>query len=219
MKKHSLRKWLNRLPIIISALALIVSVVSLVYARRDSIYTEHKDSMIITPAIAEYLDGDEIVFTLNNENSRLQALRIIFPKAVSDEELVMNTIPVSLYKRRIEFIAENYFDKQIPARDSAVTVGTGIIPVILDYEAVVYGFPQCLRENRNLIFFISKDQEISASFTNTALIQRCGYPIKCQIYWWFSKTDEKVVNQDRKDIEILLDKQLKNMYDGHVDRR
>lgn len=217
MKKHSLRRWLNRLPIIISALALIVSVVSLVYARRDSIYTEHKDSMIITPAIAEYLDGDEIVFTLNNENSRLQALRIIFPKAVSDEELVMNTIPVSLYKRRIESLAENYFDKQIPARDSAVTFGTGVIPVMLEYEAVVYGFLQRLRENRNFIFLISKDQKISASFTNTALIRRCGYPIKRQIYWRFSKTDEKIVNQDRKDIEILLDKQLKSMFNGHVD--
>lgn len=191
-----------------SLVALIVSILSFINSRNDSIYKEQKDSMIMTPAITEYLEKDEIVFTLNNENSRLQALRIIFPKAVTDHDIIINTTPVKIGKQSIEYLAENYIDKHIPTQDSMISVGTIVIPVMIDYEAVVYGFPHHLRENRNLVFFINKDRFTRAVFQNTALIQRCGYPIKRQTYWWFSKTDEKVIEQDRKDVETLLNEQL-----------
>lgn len=200
------------LPIIISIIALFVSYLSYNTSKQSLEYEINKDMMIHTPAIEENIDSLELSFSLNNDNSEIQSMRITFPCSILEEPILVNTKPIKVSKHYLEQLAENYLCKFLETKDSVVTLGTFAIPIIIDYSAIVYGFPQSLRENRFFIFhFYSYDNAIKLGFSNTYLINIYGYPIKKHTFYtgpFSSPLEEKIKIQDQIDIQELLRGQL-----------
>ncbi|MCE8921501.1 hypothetical protein [Bacteroides ovatus] len=203
------------LPIIVSIIALVVSFLSYQTSKQSYEYGIHKDMMVHTPAIKENIDSLSISFSLNNENSELQGISITFPDNISSTPLLINTKPVRINKYYLEMLAKNYLSEFIEAKDSTVSVGTFAIPVMIDYSAIVYGFPQELRESRLLVFNLYFDDNVkNVTFSNSFLNGRCGYPLRNHTFytWIFSSSlDEKIKNQDQKDVQELLKSQLEKI--------
>ena len=198
------------LPIIISIIALVVSFLSYQTSKQSYEYGISKDMMIYTPAIKENVDSLNISFALNNENSELQGVNITFPNEVSG-----NTKPIEISRGYLEMLAKNHLNKFVEARDSTIIVGTFAIPVMIDYAAIVYGFPQQLRENRLLVFNLHLYDDVrNVTFSNSFLNGRCGYPLKNHTFYtgiFSSSLDEKIKNQDQKDVQELLKSQLEEI--------
>lgn len=203
------------LPIIISIIALVVSFLSYQTSKRSYEYGINKDMMIYTPAIKENVDSLNISFALNNENSELQGVNITFPNDISDSPLLINTKPIEFSRSYLEMLAKNHLNKFVKVRDSAIIVGTFAIPVMIDYAAIVYGFPQQLRENRFLVFNLHLyDNVRNVTFSNSFLNGRCGNPLKSHTFYtgiFSSSLDEKIKNQDQKDVQELLKNQLEEI--------
>ena len=195
------------LPIIISVIALIISYLSYYTSKQSFEYGISKDMIIHTPAIKEKIDSLELSFNLNNDNSELQGICITLPNSIQEKPIFVNTKPINL-----EQLAKNYLYEFVEAKDSVVIVGTFAIPIIIDYSAIVYGFPQTLRENRLLVFNLHFcDNIFDLSFSNTYLISRCGYPLKNHTFYtgvFSSPLEEKIKKQDQIDIQELLKGQL-----------
>lgn len=171
------------LPIIISVIALIISYLSYYTSKQSFEYGISKDMIIHTPAIKEKIDSLELSFNLNNDNSELQGICITLPNSIQEKPIFVNTKPINLSKHYLEQLAKNYLYEFVEAKDSVVIVGTFAIPIIIDYSAIAYGFPQTLRENRLLVFNLHFcDNILDLSFSNTYLISRCGYPLKIILF-------------------------------------
>lgn len=200
------------LPIIISVIALIISYLSYYTSKQSFEYGISKDMIIHTPAIKEKIDSLELSFNLNNDNSELQGICITLPNSIQEKPIFVNTKPINLSKHYLEQFAKNYLYEFVEAKDSVVIVGTFAIPIIIDYSAIVYGFPQTLRENRLLVFNLHFcDNILDLSFSNTYLISRCGYPLKNHTFYtgvFSSPLEEKIKKQDQIDIQELLKGQL-----------
>lgn len=108
--------------------------------------------MVHTPAIKENIDSLELSFNLNNDNYEIQSMCITFPCSILEKPILVNTKPIKVNNNYLELLAENYLCEFLENRDSVVVLGTFAIPAIIDYSAIVYGFPQSLRENRFFIF-------------------------------------------------------------------
>jgi hypothetical protein len=203
------------LPIIISIIALVISFLSYQTSKQSYDYGVNKDMMIYTPAIKENVDSLNILFFLNNENSELQGISITFPNDITDSPLLLNSKPVELSTFYLETMARNYLSKFVKVRDSTELFGTFAIPVMMDYSAIVYGFPQQLRENRLLVFnFNLYDDITNVTFTNSFLKGRCGYPLKMHYFYtgpFSSPLRSKIKSQDQKDVQELLMNQLEEL--------
>jgi hypothetical protein len=83
---------------------------------------------------------------------------------------------------------------------------------MMDYSVIVYGQPTFLRENRLFLFEIIYHDDIEeVNFKNSFLEQRYGYPLKAHNFYTgpFSHSlEEKIAEQDKKDVQELLIKQL-----------
>lgn len=203
------------LPIIISIIALVVSILSYQTSKQSYEYGISKDMMIYTPAIKENVDSLNISFALNNENSELQGVSITFPNDILDKQLLINTKPVEISRSYLEMLAKNHLNKFVEVRDSTIIAGIFAIPVIIDYAAIVYGFPQQLRENRLLVFNLHLYDDVrNVTFSNSFLNGRCGYPLRSHTFYtgiFSSSLDEKIKNQDQKDVQELLRSQLEKI--------
>lgn len=203
------------LPIIISIIALVVSFLSYQTSKQSYEYGISKDMMIYTPAIKENVDSLNISFALNNENSELQGVSITFPNDILDKQLLINTKPIEISRSYLEMLAKNHLNKFVEVRDSTIIVGTFAIPVMIDYAAIVYGFPQQLRENRLLVFNLHLYDDVrNVTFSNSFLNGRCGYPLRSHTFYtgiFSSSLDEKIKNQDKKDVQELLRSQLEKI--------
>lgn len=210
--KKIIKHITTRLPIIISIIAVFVSYLSYYTSKQNFDYEMNKDMMMHTPAIEENIDSLELSFSLNNDHSEIQSMRITFPCSILEEPILVNTKPIKVNKHYLELLAENYLYKFLETKDSIVVLGTFAIPIIIDYSAIVYGFPQSLRENRLFIFNLySHNNIIKLSFSNTYLINRCGYPLKTHTFYtgpFSSSLEDRIKIQDQKDIQELLSGQL-----------
>lgn len=198
------------LPIIISVIALIISYLSYIHQNRVLSMELVKIWQFIRQQ--EKIDSLELSFNLNNDNSELQGICITLPNSIQEKPIFVNTKPINLSKHYLEQLAKNYLYEFVEAKDSVVIVGTFAIPIIIDYSAIVYGFPQTLRENRLLVFNLHFcDNILDLSFSNTYLISRCGYPLKNHTFYtgvFSSPLEGKIKKQDQIDIQELLKGQL-----------
>lgn len=200
--------WFNIVTLCFSLLAIFISYFSYEITKQALQFDEAKDSMEKTPAISETTDSVAIYFKSNNPSSELQVLQIDFPDSFSQDILSATTKPLQLSRFRIETIARNFLKNNVKSSDSTLMVGQFRLPVMINYNAIVFGQPYDLRENRFLLFSFafSNDYE-KVEFDNSFLIQRCGYPIKSQFHWklpWADVPQEKIVKQDHLDVESLL---------------
>ena len=174
-------------------------------------YEVSRDMLIYTPTIKENVDSIDVSFTLNADNAELQGLTIVFPDEISNYSISINTKPIKLSKARMEILAERFISKYIKPNNSIQSVGTFSIPVMIDYSCIVYGFPQSLRENRFLVFNIFCDGYLKVSYSNSVLINRCGFPLKQHNFYtgpFSSSLEDKIRKQDWEDVQKLLSKQL-----------
>lgn len=210
MKNISLLfKWL---PIIISIIALIISIFSYFLSKNIFEYEQEINMFKNTPAIKEEIvDPNTISFTLNSENAELQSVTIVFPSEISDNPISINTKPIQLSKTALETRAQTIINDLIIPKDSCVYFGHFSIPIMIDYSAIVYGFPISLRENRFLIFEIYYENSIQINYSNSYLINKCSYPlVKHNFYTgpFSNPLKEKIYKQDKEDVQILLKNQL-----------
>lgn len=195
----------------LSVFALIVSCRSYKLAERISEYEQNRDMLIYTPALKEYIDSTDIEFVLNAENAELQGVNMTFPSSVRETPIVINTKPVKLSKTAVEVLAEEVVRDFIMPKDSFVSFGTFSIPVMIDYSAIVYGFPQTLRENRLLIFDIYCNDYLEIDYSNSFLIKKCGFPLKSHHFYtgpFASSLEDRIRERDREDVLMLLKEQL-----------
>lgn len=119
--------------------------------------------------------------------------------------------PLSLNKWLIEHIAKEYAQNKFKANDSTVLIGNFQIPIVIDYGAIVYGFPHQLRENKALVFLLHADSEdFKVEYSNSILINRIGYPVKPHTFTYLTKESlqNKIYRQDSIDIQDILNSQL-----------
>ena len=82
---------------------------------------------------------------------------------------------------------------------------------MIDYSAIVYGFPQTLRENRYLIFDVYCGDHLKIDYSNSFLINKCGFPLKSHRFYigpLASSLEGKIIERDREDVLMLLAEQL-----------
>ena len=161
-----LSSWI---PTVISIIALIVSCCSYRLSEKVYEYEQNRDQLIYTPAIKEVTDSADILFMLNSENSELQGINITFPSSIRETSISINTKPIRLSKIAVEILAEKIVSSFIVPKDSIVSIGNFFIPVMIDYSAIVYGFPQTLRENRLLIFDMYCGDYLRITYSNSYL--------------------------------------------------
>lgn len=204
----SISVWL---PIIISLIALIISIFSYRLSERTYEYEKSRDMLIYTPSIKESVDSLDISFTLNADNAELQGMTIIFPCDITNNPVSINTKPIRLSKISMEILAEQIVSKYIKPTDSIESVGVFSIPVMIDYSSIVYGFPQSLRENRLLMFNIFCDDYLKVTYSNSYLINKCTFPLKQHYFYtgpFASSLEGRVRKQDEEDVQELLKEQL-----------
>lgn len=197
--------------IILSIIALIVSCRSYKLSEKTADYERSRDMLIYTPALKENIDSTDIEFTLNVENAELQGINITFPNNIRETPIVINTKPVKLSKISVEVLAEEVVRNFIMPKDLFVSVSTFSIPVMIDYSAIVYGFPQTLRENRYLIFDVYCDDYLKIDYSNSFLISKCGFPLKSYRFYtapFASSLEDRIKARDREDVLMLLKEQL-----------
>ena len=205
------KSWQTWLPIVLSAVAILISYWSYSVSQKALEYEKYRDAVMNTPAIKECIDSSDVLFSLIGENSELQCMNIIFPSEIENEILNLNTKPIKLSKKALEIRAQGLAEKLFIPKDSIVTMGTLSIPVVIDYSAIVFGLPQSLRENRLFIFNIHCNEYVNVSYSNSYLINRCSFPLKSRYFYTglFSKPlNESVVRRDQEDIQSLLKEQL-----------
>lgn len=210
MKKWFLKNVFNILTLLISIIALFVSYQALKISESELLYKIEYDSFLLTPALTESIDSSEIIFSLNNE-AQLQMLNIIFPSNFVESDLKRISKPISFSKPRIENIAYHFLKDKILIQDSIETVGQLALPVMIEYSCIVKGSSQSLRELRYFIFDVFGTDKLHIEYINSALINRCGYPIKKQNHWkipFTNLSDEKIMKQDSVDVVNTLDKLL-----------
>ncbi len=213
MNKENKRKTLlDLIAIFISAFALVISALSFWVSNKTLDYEVEKDSFFNTPAISENIDSLDIIFGLNNTQCEIQAMRIIFPTELSKYNIEILTKPISINRQSLDFVAHKYLDDRLQKRDSIMSIGVFALPVIFEYSAIVFGVQQDLRENRNLLFHIINNNDLSVKYSNSFLLQRSGYPIKKQLHIAlpFGKPiEKKIYDKHMEDVYELLDEQLK----------
>lgn len=213
--KNKFKFTSTTLSIFISIIALMISILSYQTSKQSYEYGISKDVMIHTPAIKENVDSLNISFALNNEHSELQEVNITFPNDISDYPLLINTKPIEISKSYLEMLAKNYLNKFVVVKDSIAIVGTFSIPVMIDYSAVVYGFPQQLRENRLLVFNLYFYNNVrNVTFSNSFLSRRSRYPLKSHTFYtgiFSSCLEDKIRKKDQKDVQELLKIQLEEI--------
>lgn len=205
------KSWQTWLPIVLSAVAILISYMSYIISQKAFEYEKDRDIFINTPAIKEDINNEQILFLLNGDNAELQSMSITFPTEIDNEALCINTKPTELSKMALEIRVQNLAEKLFIPQDSLITMGVLSIPVMIDYSAIVYGFPQSLRENRLFIFNIYCDETVKVSYSNSYLINRCPFPLKSHYFYsrFFSKPlEERVIKQDYEDVQKLLKAQL-----------
>lgn len=190
----------------------VVSYWSYRAARQSLEFEEEKSSFEATPALTESLDSVYVHFSSNNENSELQFLQINFPDSFSDRLITLNTKPLKVNKFELELLAINYLKHKIAVNDSTSMAGQMALPVLMDYNVVVYRRSFNLRENRLLLYtFVLSNDYSKVTFTNSFLTKRFGFPIKKQFHWKIPFTDlegDRIVAQDKIDVENLLNAQF-----------
>ena len=203
-----LNKWGS---ITLSIIALIISYRSYQLSKYISEYERNRDMFIYTPALRENIDSTDIEFILNAESAESQGITITFPSNIRETPIDINTKPVKLSKTAVEVLAEEVVRDFIMPKDSFVSVGTFSIPVMIDYSAIVYGFPQTLRENRYLIFDVYCDDYLKIDYSNSFLISKCGFPLKSYRFYtapFASSLEDRIKARDREDVLMLLKEQL-----------
>ena len=188
------------IPTAISIIALIVSCRSYRLSENIYEYEQSRDQLIYTPAIKEVTDSADILFMLNSENSELQGINITFPSSIRETSISINTKPIRLSKIAVEILAEKIVSSFIVPKDSVVSVGNFFIPVMIDYSAIVYGFPQTLRENRLLIFDVYCDDYLKMTYSNSFHTFYTGP--------FASSLENRIKERDSEDVQILLSEQL-----------
>lgn len=199
------------IPTAISIIALIVSCRSYRLSENNYEYEQSRDQLIYTPAIKEVTDSADILFMLNSENSELQGINITFPSSIRETSISINTKPIRLSKIAVEILAEKIVSSFIVPKDSVVSVGNFFIPVMIDYSAIVYGFPQTLRENRLLIFDVYCDDYLKMTYSNSFLVNRYSFPLKVHTFYtgpFASSLENRIKERDSEDVQILLSEQL-----------
>ena len=206
---NSFKIWL---PIIISILALVISVLSYFLSKNTFEYEKEVNMFKNTPAIKEEIvDSNTISFTLNSENTELQSVTIAFPSEISDNPISINTKPIQLSKTALETRVQTIINDLIIPKDSCVYFGHFSIPIMIDYSAIVYGFPQSFRENRLLIFNVYCDKWVDVTYSNSYLIGRYSFPIKTHYIYtglFAPSLKNRIVEQDNNDVQELLREQL-----------
>lgn len=206
------KNWINLLTLLISLFAIILSYWSYQISKQSFEYEEEKNSLEITPALTESVDSVYINFGLNNEKSQLQALQINFPDRYNNKLIKVTTKPYKILRFQIENMAQRFLEKELEVNDTLIAFGEFALPVIIDYNAIVFGQSYDLRENRMLLFKFTLSEKIAeVSFTNSFLTYRCGFPIKRQFHWklpWKELEKEKIIKQDKIDVEQTLNEQF-----------
>lgn len=206
------RKLISLISAVLSFVAICISIRSCKISQQNLQYNINRNTMIDTPALKEVVDSTSIAFSLNGDNAILQGLCVYFPSEVEKSPYAINFKPFCIHKNYLERMVENYLYKFVKSQDSLIIVGTWALPVMIDYSAIVYGFPYELRENRTFVFtFVIDSDLIKVNFSNTCLVQRCSYPLKK--HWFYygpfsSSLVDKVNNQDKYDIQEMLQRQL-----------
>lgn len=205
---------LNFLGIFISIFALVFSYLSWDISKQSYNYNLEKDSLINIPEIRQSVDSTKIYFSLNN-SAEMQNLKIVFPKTVTNEVVIIKSEPFELNKISIEKLAKKYIGRKLKIDDATEIEGTSSIPVMMNYSAIVYGEQYVLRENRLLMFhFHYHDTILDVRYVDSYEGNRCKYPLR-QHYFFripFSESlDERIEKQDSIDVQENLEKQLKNV--------
>lgn len=150
---------------------------------------------------------------MNNDDAELQSLSMTFPSLIDKDNIIISDRNINISKSLLENKVRSYMSNRIfNIKDSTYIVGKICIPVMFDYSAIVYGFPQNLREMRLLIFeLLHHEDKMDLTYSHSFLVKRYGYPIKKQIYIFSLASPTKVFEQDKKDVLQLLDNQLEVM--------
>lgn len=201
------------LSLLISLVALGTTIINTSITGKTLEYSIQKDMMVHTPAIKEYADSLRINYFMNNDDAELQSLSMTFPSLIDKDNIIISDRNINISKSLLENKVRSYMSNRIfNIKDSTYIVGKICIPVMFDYSAIVYGFPQNLREMRLLIFeLLHHEDKMDLTYSHSFLVKRYGYPIKKQIYIFSLASPTKVFEQDKKDVLQLLDNQLEVM--------
>lgn len=144
--KNKLSKYI---PVTFSLIALIVSIMSYRQSQAIHKYNVQHDMLLDTPSLTEQVDSSHVVWGLNKDNTELQFMRIWLPHRLSDLPIDVMTKPLTIHRHNLEPIAQKYVNLNITGNDSTAIVGEIAIPTVIDYSAIISGFPYTLRELKN----------------------------------------------------------------------
>lgn len=205
-------KLFKYIPVILSVLALFVSIMSYRQSKEVHNYNVQHDMLLDTPSLTEKVDSNQVVWKLNKDNTELQYMRIWLPSKLSELPIDVMTKPLTIQRHNLEPIVQEYVKSNIEGKDSSAIVGEIALPVVVDYSAIISGFPYTLRELRNLIFrYYVEDNTTSVNYCNSILIGKCTFPLidhTSIINWIVPMAEERIQELDKNDIKELLDNEL-----------
>ena len=212
MNSQIKNKLIKYVPVILSLIALVVSIMS--YRQSQSIhnYNVQHDMLFDTPSLTENVDSTQTIWGLNKDGAELQYMRVWLPSKLSELPIDVMTKPLIIQRHNLEPIARRYVKANIIGNDSMAIVGELALPTVIDYSAIISGFPYTLREFRNLIFrYFVEGNATSVTYCNSILIGKCTFPLidhSSVINRIVPMTKERIQELDKIDIEELLDNEL-----------
>ncbi len=197
--------------LIVSILALGVSLLSYLNSEKTLKIDEARFSMLNTPTIVDKVDSTYVNFSL--DKGFLQRIGIFFPREVMTKPKYLLSKPFKLHKYSLERMAQEIIENHHILSDSTIAFGHIIIPVIIAYSSNHLSYEHTLREHRHLEFSFTHSRKgtnsrIETEFLTSSLIQRISFPIKRQFHWKIPYTEvdeDKIFKRDSVDLYDFLD--------------
>ena len=185
--------------IIISLVALFVSILSYYTANRALEYEIGRNQLLDTPALVDISDSTEFKFSLNNDQAQLQTIKVTFPDEVLDYDFESFSKPLSFSTETLELFVKNCLYEYIQPRDSFALVGEVMIPVMIDYNTIVGSQSFFLREHRQLVFNIfSSTDQVSIKYNSSIMLPRPRIDL----------TEDPLSEHSRREVKRILNEEF-----------
>jgi len=206
------------LPIIISIVALVISIYSYrVQSTRNEIMIE-KYFDDLSPTIKCKIDTstNEIIFRSVETNKIIQGGVLVFPASITKKIYTYND-EESIKKEDLEQAIKTYVENKLNliSKEGFATVIKLPIPIIHNYNVSTKGKVLDLRNLSWVMYSLSVDDKGKIrgwEIENIYVIQLMGIPIKTHVFFHnpFNSSSlwDKVTRQDSLDVREILEKQL-----------
>lgn len=172
------RYILRYLPIVISIIAIGISIRSCHVSEEALNYQKYRDNIEKIPILVESTDSINIAFGLNQGNDFLQGIALHAPQEFKSLSFQRKGRPLKFPRKIFELAIENFFAEKIVPEDSICVVIDFSLPVFVDYITVIDGTNQILREFRSLDFTVVIEKRTqSAIYNGSRFIERCPIPL------------------------------------------